>query len=179
MTASAIPPTIPMTIDSTVSTSVFCKPLRIGGENRYCPTIRQRNPSLVSTVLTNIAASTAITATASHRPGWRTGTALIGSGRPSFSIGGDTPVTSSAPDLRGRDRAVGHVPLLEDRRVGAVVDQGLDRAAHRLGVLALALREGSAVRSGAVGVAELLDRTVRRVPRIGDDGGVGEHGDDP
>jgi hypothetical protein len=50
MTASAIPPKIPMSIDSTVRMSVLRSPFRIGGANRYWPTIRHRKPSLVSTV---------------------------------------------------------------------------------------------------------------------------------
>ena len=43
----------------------------------------------VSRVCTNIATSTSTTAAASHRPGWRTGTALISSGgavRPAVSV---------------------------------------------------------------------------------------------
>src|SRR5690349_5994759 len=41
----------------------------------------QRNLSLVRSRCRNIAARTASTAIATQRPGWRTGTALIGSGR--------------------------------------------------------------------------------------------------
>ncbi|GIL26563.1 hypothetical protein NUM_18170 [Actinocatenispora comari] len=40
------------------------------------------NALFVTTMWTNIAASTASTTTATQRPGWRTGTARIGSGRP-------------------------------------------------------------------------------------------------
>ena len=71
---------MPMSIDSTVRISVLRRPLRTGPENRYLPTTSQRKPSLVRIVLTSIAPSTASTAIATHRPGCRTGTALIGAG---------------------------------------------------------------------------------------------------
>src|SRR3954447_23087286 len=87
MIASPIPPTRPIAIDSTVSTSVLFRPFSTGGEKRYSPTTGQRKPGLVRIVLTSIAASTASTATASHRPGCRTGTALIGGGRRVVSTG--------------------------------------------------------------------------------------------
>src|SRR5690606_39366079 len=148
--ASAIPPTMPIIIDSAVRISVLRSPFRTGGENRYSPTMCHRKLSLVSTVLTNIAASTASTATASHRPGWRTGTASIGFGRRcSCSTGGEA--TASAPDLRGRDGAVAHVPLLEGRRVGAGVHQRLQGRPGRRGERALVHRRPHAVRRGLVG----------------------------
>ena len=55
-------------------------PSRTRWSNRYFPTVSHRNLGLVTTLLTSIATSTASTATATQRPGCRTGTALISSG---------------------------------------------------------------------------------------------------
>ena len=56
MTASTMPPTMPMSIDSTVRISVLRRPLRTGGRTGTRPTTSQRKPSLVRIVLTSIAA---------------------------------------------------------------------------------------------------------------------------
>jgi hypothetical protein len=102
MIASAMPPTMPISIDSTVRINVLLSPLRTGPENRYRPTTSQRNPSLVRIVLTSIAASTASTAIAPQRPGCRTGTALIGVGAGAEPEVG--PVPSAVVSSSGRAR---------------------------------------------------------------------------
>src|SRR6185436_411867 len=88
----------------------------------------QRNWSLVTSRCTNIAVSTPITAIITHRPGCRTGTALIGSGRARSVVvwsvidGSDGRVHRGVGDAARLD-----APLRQDRLVGAVGDQGLQR----------------------------------------------------
>ena len=73
---------MPITIDSTVRISVLRRPRSTGSEKRYWPTTSHPKLGFVTNVWTSIATSTTMTATATHRPGWRSGTALIGSDFP-------------------------------------------------------------------------------------------------
>ncbi len=102
---------MPIAIDSAVRISVLRRPFSTGGEKRYSATTDQPKPSLVSRELTAIAARTASTATASHRPGWRTGTALIGSGRGAAAAVA-SPVGAATAQLRISD--VGMAPSPTD-----------------------------------------------------------------
>ena len=78
ITASSTPPTMPITIPIAVSSSVLTTPSRIWLLNTYCPTTPQPNRVCLTSprctrakinVLTSIAMTTAMTATATHRPG--------------------------------------------------------------------------------------------------------------
>ena len=124
MIASAMPPTMPISIDSTVRISVFCSPLRTGGENRYLPTTSHRKPSLVRIVLTSIAPSTASTATAAHRPGCRTGTALIGRGPAGDRPG---PARGRVVGRRGHGQPVG---LISEVAIAPLATPYLSRIAR-------------------------------------------------
>ena len=141
--ASTMPKTNPMIIDRMVRTIVTPTPLRIGGEKIHSPISGQSQLGFVTTPCTNIAANSAITPAPIHRPGWRTGTASIASGRPLWAVpshpqfssilrrGSAVPATvrpslGTRVDLRGLDRAVADTPLVQDLLVGAVIDQRLD-----------------------------------------------------
>ncbi len=77
-----MPVLTPSSIASTVTSRVpISRPLTTGSANMESSTNGQLKDSLVSSMLTNIATSTAMAATASHRPGWRTGTASMRPGR--------------------------------------------------------------------------------------------------
>ena len=76
----------PTTMAMTVSSRVTTMPFSTGVAKRYFPTIGHWNrPSRTpprttlekNRVLTNMATSTRMTALATHRPGWRTGTVLV------------------------------------------------------------------------------------------------------
>src|SRR5437763_11464674 len=87
-------------------------------------------------------------AAATHRPGWRTGIALISSGRPDGGAGsvvavalstGTTEANGMRPrladrsvDLRVGDRARLNPPLRQDGLVGPVRHQLLERVEDRL-----------------------------------------------
>src|SRR5882757_996575 len=191
MTARIRPPTAPIAIASTVSIRVLRRPLSTTSENMYWPTTGQLNRGLVKIAFTNCAASTASTATDTQRPGWRTGTALIGAApvgaEPTGGLGSVCVVTGRSlsgvgVDLRGLDRTVGAaraVPLGHDLAVGAVVDQCLHRALDRLGELTLALLQRDAVRRGLVLAAQWLKLAVGLADRVVDHWRVGQHGHDP
>src|SRR4051812_5648546 len=140
MIAMRAPRTTPITIDVMVSRIVPRRPSRTGSVN-ITPRLPgpyeakmnfQSNWLLVTSTCTNIAVSTPITAMRTQRPGCRTGTALIGSGRARSVV-----VWSVIDGSDGRvHRGVGDptrvdAPLREDRLVGAVGDQGLQRALDR------------------------------------------------
>ena len=82
ITASNTPPKIPMAIESTVRISVLRRPRSTGSENRYWPTTSHSKFGFVRNECTSIATSTAMTATATQRPGCRTGTAWSGRAGP-------------------------------------------------------------------------------------------------
>ncbi|WP_452176591.1 hypothetical protein [Kitasatospora saccharophila] len=82
MTASSTPPTTPISMDSAVSSRVTQMPCTTVGSRSVAPTKSQSSAGLVSRTCSSIAPSTATTATETQRPGWRTGTALMVSGRP-------------------------------------------------------------------------------------------------
>ena len=69
-----------MSIASTVMISVVRAPRSTAGVNMLSNMNSHWNTGFVSSMCTNIATSTAMTAAAIHRPGCRTGTALICSG---------------------------------------------------------------------------------------------------
>jgi hypothetical protein len=78
--AIMIPSATPMTIDSTVSSSVVRTPSMTGGRNMFSSMKLHWNASLVTSMWTNIATMIARTTIATQRPGCRTGTALMASG---------------------------------------------------------------------------------------------------
>src|SRR3954468_14594298 len=84
--------------------------------------------AFVTSMCTNIAVSSRITAIATHLPGWRTGTARMGSGR---SVRGPASVEVMASHARGDLRRgvcpLRHTPLVEDLAVGSVGDDRLQR----------------------------------------------------
>ena len=86
ITARMTPPLMPTTMASAVTSTVpFQRPSSTGLCCIASHTKGQLNASLVSTMLTNMATSRAITATATHRSGWRTGAASIRPGRSSVA----------------------------------------------------------------------------------------------
>src|SRR6185437_4748637 len=111
---------------------------------------------LVARLCTNIASRTAMIAAATHRPGWRTGTARIVSGRARCACAVACSLTCSLTQSSARgavdhgigDRAVLDAPLAEDLRVGAVRNQNLERGEDRVGH-PVALRDRDAVGRGA------------------------------
>ena len=116
----------------------------------------------MNSMCTSIATSTAMTAVATQRPGCRTGTALMFSGRP-------VPTSHVVPDVthavlarsavdRGRgDGAVRDTPLVEDRLVAAVGDHRRERCLDRLLQRAGGLRDRDAVRRDFVRLAGELE----------------------
>ena len=78
--AITIPSATPMIIASTVTISVVRTPSMTGGRNMLSSMKRHWNASLVTSMWTNIAATMARTTIATHRPGCRTGTAVMASG---------------------------------------------------------------------------------------------------
>src|SRR3954452_1687249 len=68
-------------------------------------------------------------AAAIQRPGWRTGTALMRSGAGSATA---SLLADGGVDLGGLDRAPRDIPLLQDRRVGTVLDQRLQAVLNGL-----------------------------------------------
>src|SRR5579864_5812542 len=112
-----------------------------------------------------------MTAAATHRPGCRTGIAVMSSGRTagaaSCPVAAVTwaPLADCAVDLRARDRSLLDAPLREDLLVLAALDQDDERVADRL-CEAAALRDRDAVRRGAVGLAADLEGAVRLLDLI-------------
>src|SRR4051812_44870661 len=92
-------------------------------------------------------------AAAIQRPGWRTGTALMRSGAGSATA---SLLADGGVDLGGLDRAPLDVPLLQDRRVGAALDQSLQGVLNRLRE-AGSLLERDAIRERAVVLADQLE----------------------
>src|SRR6202035_4200317 len=100
---------------------------------RHCVPLPVSDGILESSVLTTIATSTSSPAAATHRPGWRRGTALIGVS--ALSSGGPPAITSpaSSPSCVGSERGVVdlgcldsprlHAPVPKDVAVDAVLDE--------------------------------------------------------
>ena len=80
--ASSTPSTIPIAIEITVSSIVTTRPARMRWSNRYSPTTLHWKPAPATTERISAAATTKMIAAAIQRPGWRTGTARMSSGRP-------------------------------------------------------------------------------------------------
>src|SRR3954452_9644893 len=126
--------------------------------------------------LANATPKTAIRAAATHRPGCRTGTALISSAAtggvassgvasyppPSLDLGSSRPARLADRGVQGRlrDRALLGGPLREDRLVLAVRDQRLHLALHLRGERAL-LGDRDAVGRRPVRLAGELELAVR------------------
>src|SRR5690606_31231751 len=132
------PISMPPTIAATVSRIVLRTPLSTASEVMYLPCSSHSSASLVNRKLTNIATSTSTTAAATQRPGCRTGTARIASGR-AFSTSSSTVMRSALTggvDRRFGDGAALDAGVGQDLLVGAVGDEGLEGAED--GVLELA-----------------------------------------
>ncbi len=89
ITARITPRTIPMAIAMTVSSIVTSRPCRTRLEKKKSPTTSQPKRELVAADRVRTTARKTTTTAATQRPGWRTGTARISSGRPvavSFSV---------------------------------------------------------------------------------------------
>jgi len=71
---------MPIAIAVTVSSIVLTSPCRIRGEVNQWPTSPHSNRELAAIELASSIARKTMTPTASHRPGCRSGTALICSG---------------------------------------------------------------------------------------------------
>ncbi len=88
---------IPISIEMTVSSSVIRTPCRIRESNRYWPTTCHSKRELLTIERTIEAATSSTTTEAIQRPGWRTGTALMSSGRPARSSEESSEVLTSEP----------------------------------------------------------------------------------
>jgi hypothetical protein len=82
MIARITPSTIPIAMATTVSRIVSARPSSTRLDRKYLPIMSHWKRGFVTRVCTSIATRRSTTAAASHRPGWRTGTALISSGGP-------------------------------------------------------------------------------------------------
>src|SRR5215475_9875700 len=87
-----------------------------------------------------------------HRPGWRTGIALISSGGTAEAAPPGAMSADCAVDLRVGDGAALDAPLLENRLVLTVLHEVLDRFEDRLGH-AVVLGERDPVRRRGVRLA--------------------------
>src|SRR5579859_2526493 len=81
ITASTAPRTMPMTMAVMVSSMVSTTPSRISFPKRYRETNSQRMLGAVTSVYTASAAMVSTRTADTQRHGWRTGIALIASGR--------------------------------------------------------------------------------------------------
>src|SRR5436190_19368737 len=181
MTASSTPSSTPMVIALTVSSSVMTTPSRMRWSNRNSPTTCHSSCLFVATEWISEAANSRIRAPATQRPGRRTGTALISSGRRpcsslSVATGPDTGYLMSCSALGAVDHRIGdrpalQFPFLEDRRVGAVGHRPLQRFEHRFGH-AVSLRQRQAVRCCAEGGTR-ANRDAQLPDLINDDRRVG------
>ena len=89
ITARTIPSTMPIAIAITVSSIVTRRPSRIRSSNRYSPTTSHWKPDAVTIERTSAAATRRMIAAAIQRPGCRTGTAFMSSGRPVWLVASD------------------------------------------------------------------------------------------
>src|SRR5687767_4510932 len=181
MTATTMPSRTPSSMASTVMISVVRAPLSTAGVDMLSTMKPHWNTGFVTSMWTNIAASTAMTPAAIHRPGCRTGTARIcsgGAGRVVVSDVMDVAGGSADGRVHGRvvDRAVLDAPLLQHLLVAAVLDQGLDGVGEGLGELRLVLGDDVAVGRGVVDVTEQFELAAGLLDRVRHDRGVGETG---
>ena len=86
ITARMMPSVTPISMEKIVSRIVPRTPAMIGGRNALSTMNAHWKWSFVMSMCKNIETSTARTAIATQRPGCRTGTALIGSGRARSSV---------------------------------------------------------------------------------------------
>src|SRR5918993_952686 len=178
--AMTTPSATPMTIDSTVRVSDVRTPWRTGGRNMLSNMNCHWNASFVSSMWTNIAATMARTTIATHRPGCRTGTAVMASGcaRSGVFVWLPPPPIPRRSGIDGGvvDGARLDAPLLEDCRVGPVGDQRADRVGDRLGEVRLVLLDDVTVRRRVVDVTKQLELAVGLLDGVGEHRGVGQHG---
>src|SRR5205823_504041 len=120
---------------------------------------------------TSITPSSATTAAANHRPGWRTGTTVGASGEETEALRPRLRtaicrllacLAGGAVDLRGGDRTLLHAPRGEDPHVGAIGHEDLDGGQERLDETAV-LSEGEPVGSGREGRTRQLELPVGNV----------------
>src|SRR6266581_556753 len=78
---STTPSVIPITMAATVRTKVSLTPSKMSRWKRNCQKVSQCRRGAVTTVFIAATARRRTTTAESHRHGWRTGTALIASGR--------------------------------------------------------------------------------------------------
>src|SRR5437588_6144235 len=124
----------------------------------------QPKRGLVATKWARTTATKSTIAATIQRPGWRTGTARMSSGRRASApappggaeTGSGSGLADGAVDLRGGDGARLDPPLGEDRLVPPVGDQHLQRREQGTGQPA-ALGDGDPVRERAVGLAHQLE----------------------
>src|SRR4029077_1749091 len=111
-TARSTPRLTPIAIAMTVSSRVTTIPWRIRPKKRYCPTMRQSRVGAAINVYRPAAASARTTTADTHLPGWRSGMALMASGRvlPLEAMGSLTV----APDVRSRPHVGGHNAMRPD-----------------------------------------------------------------
>src|SRR5215212_2034392 len=175
MTASTTPRTTPMAMATTVSSSVSTSPCRMRPENSVSPTTPHSKRGLVASERISAAETTSTTAAATHRPGWRTGTASIASGGTRSAVVDAVVLMRtrasalSAVDRGARNGAALDAPLAEDLLVLPVRDDLLDGGEDRL-VEPAALRQRDAVGSGAVRLADDLELAARLLHRVVGDG---------
>ena len=98
ITANRTPSMMPTAIEMTVNSIVLRTPLRMRWSNRYCPTTLHSKLGLTTIARTIDAAMISMITDAIQRPGRRTGTASMSSGR---SVPGDesSEVLTSEPEL--------------------------------------------------------------------------------
>src|SRR3954452_19832417 len=168
-----------MTIAMTVSSIVTRRPSRIELDVKYWPTMSHSKRGFVAIDRTSAIPNSATMAAAIQRPGCRTGTALMSSGRPAGGPGcvtsGNATYVGSARrpvDHRVRDRTGLDAPLREDRLVLAARDQLLHRGLDGLLHSAL-LRYRYAVRRLSVWLAHDLELAARLLDDVGGHGRVG------
>src|SRR3954447_6495710 len=123
MTATMMPSSTPRTMASTVITRVVRAPRSTAGVNMLSNMNPHWNTGFVSSMFTNIATSTAMTAAATHRPGCRTGTAWIRSGAAGRVLVSAVMSADGGVHRGIGDGAVLHAPLLQHLLVAAVGDQ--------------------------------------------------------
>src|SRR5438128_795532 len=182
MTASTTPRMTPIAIALTVSSSVMKTPLRMRWSNRNCPTTCHSSCLFVATEWISEAANSRISAAATQRPGRRTGMALISSGRPAGASLSAAPGSATsylipslacgAVDRRVAERRALQFPLLEDRLIGAVGDQQLQRREHGLRHAVVLGQRETLGRSAERRARANLDAELSDL--VGDDRRVGE-----
>ncbi|GAB3722395.1 hypothetical protein GCM10027590_24400 [Nocardiopsis nanhaiensis] len=92
-----------MIIDRTVTLRVIHTPRTTGSENMWSNMKDQLNAGFVKSMCTNIAARTRMTPAATHRSGYRTGTAVIGAAeRPGVGSFDPGPPTGSLGEVTVR-----------------------------------------------------------------------------